>query len=542
MTTGVVQKFSDLPASPSVGDIYQVTGSEETNFTSYYVEFGGANTWNETVAPDLENVIDATTMPHALIRQADGTFLFTPFTWDNRKVGDDSTNPKPGFIGRKINGVFFYQNRLAFLYDENVIASCSGDFGNFWRNTVLDYIDSDVVDFAASSTKVSILKDAVPFNDGVVLFADQTQFSMTNGEAGVTPASVAIKAVTNYEIEPGASPVALNTEVYFASGRSQHSRVYEYSRQSDNDALEAADVTAHVPRYIPSGIRRIIPAQDQNAVFVLTTGATNSVFVYQFYWLTSDTKAQSAWHRWDFPADVEVMSGTYVDGHLYLVLRRSDGMYLESIDLRPDAIPIGSPRQVYLDNRFLVLGTYDAGTGMTTFSLPYPVEDHDAFVLLRTEGWVSLALTEFPPDDLNWIDDATIKVFGNHSSAFMFGGYRYSLRFRPSRPFLRRGDGTAVTTGRLQLRTFTISFRNTGGFNWTIWPYGEAAGEIVEGTLGNPVGSLVLNDVAYSEGRFPIQVYSNAETAVLEIASDNVFGCAFQSAEWEAFFYNRSRG
>src|SRR3546814_1269810 len=50
------------------------------------------------------------------------------------------------FIGRPIRDVFFYQNRLGFLVDENVVFSCAGDFGNYWRTTVLDYISSDVID------------------------------------------------------------------------------------------------------------------------------------------------------------------------------------------------------------------------------------------------------------------------------------------------------------------------------------------------------------------------------------------------------------
>lgn len=541
--TGVVQAFDDLPASPTVGDVYRITGSAETGFTSYFVVYTSDSVWDETVEPGLKNVIDATTMPHALIRQADGSFLFTPFTWDNRKVGDETTNPKPGFVGRNINGVFFYQNRLAFLYDENTIASCSGEFGNFWRNTILDYVDSDVIDFAASSTKVSILKDAIPFDNGIMLFSDQTQFSMTNGEAGMTPSSVAIKAVTNYEVEPGAAPAALNSEVYFASGQATHAIIYEYTRGSDTDATQAANITAHVPRYIPSGVGKIIPASDQNALFVLTSGAPSSLFVYQFYWLTSDSKAQSAWHRWDFPPDVTLVSGAYLDGFLYLVLQRSDGMYLEKVQLEYGVQPVGSPVEVFLDHRQLVLGVYDPISNKTTFTLPYPVTSTEDFRLVMTEQFGDDLLKEVPGRGTwEWASETAVRVPGNYAH-YVFVGYRYAFRYRFSRPYLRRGDGTAVTTGRLQLRTLTLSFRDTTNFRWEVWPYGVGEGDAIEGSYtGWQLGDFEPGVPQQQKGSHPIQVYSNSETGVVDIINDSIFGCAFQSAEWEGFYFSRSRG
>lgn len=540
--TGIVQTFEKLPATPSVGDLYKVTGGAETQFISYYVQYSSDAVWDETVAPDLENVIDPTTMPHALIRQADGSFLFTPFTWDNRKVGDDDTNPKPGFIGRSINGVFFYQNRLAFLYDEKTIMSCSGQFGDFWRTTVLDYIDSDVVEFAASSNQVSILRDAVPFNNGIMLFADQTQFSMTNGENGVSPSSVAIRPVTHYEVEPGASPVVINSEVYFASGQATHSIIYEYTHATSSDATAAANITAHVPRYIPTGTRQIIPAADQNALFVLTAGAPHSVFVYQFYWLNEQAKAQSAWHRWDFPQDVTVMSGTYVDGFLYLVLSRDTGIHLEKLQLEANVAPSGSPTQLYMDSRAFITGVYD-GVGHTTFTLPYEVSHTENFQIVRGSEYGDDALKLIPNKSLwAWSGLNTVTVPGDYS-LHCFVGYTFEFRYRFSRPYLRRGDNTSVTSGRLQLRTLTVEFKDTTNFRWEVWPYGLNQGSPVTGYYtGWELGDFVPGSSEFQKGRHPIQVYSNAETGVVDLVNDSIFGCSFQSAEWETFYWNRSRG
>ena len=80
--------------------------------------------------------------------------------WGERTVGDIVSSPDPSFIGRKINNVFFFRNRLGFLADDNVILSNVSEFFNFFPDTVLTVVDSHPIDVAASHTKVAILKHA----------------------------------------------------------------------------------------------------------------------------------------------------------------------------------------------------------------------------------------------------------------------------------------------------------------------------------------------------------------------------------------------
>lgn len=58
---------------------------------------------------------------------------------------------------------------------------------------------------------------------------------------------------------------------------------------------------------------------------------------------------------------------------------------------------------------------------------------------------------------------------------------------------------------------------------------------------GLNVGVAPLNRRPSTSGDIPIQVYGHAENAVVEIANDGPFGCSFQSAEWETFFWSRAR-
>ena len=71
-------------------------------------------------------------MPHELVNTAVNTFIFKEINYVDRKVGDNETNLKPSFVGNKITGGFFHNNRLGFISGDNVIMSQSGDFYNFF--------------------------------------------------------------------------------------------------------------------------------------------------------------------------------------------------------------------------------------------------------------------------------------------------------------------------------------------------------------------------------------------------------------------------
>ena len=155
-----VQRFTDLPTVSPNGYVVEVKGDEQTNFDNYYVKFVTNNgnaleegQWEETVEAGIKFKFNYDTMPHVLIRQADGNFRFarvdgdsytlsgqtyTLPKWGERTVGDLESAPDPSFInGRKINNVFFFRNRLGFLADDNVVLSRVSEFFNFFPETVL---------------------------------------------------------------------------------------------------------------------------------------------------------------------------------------------------------------------------------------------------------------------------------------------------------------------------------------------------------------------------------------------------------------------
>ena len=88
-----IQRFTDLPTVAPHGYVVEVKGDEGTNFDNYYVKFVGNNKpadntleegqWEECAKDGITFKFDYSTMPHVLIRQADGFFRFARVDGDN---------------------------------------------------------------------------------------------------------------------------------------------------------------------------------------------------------------------------------------------------------------------------------------------------------------------------------------------------------------------------------------------------------------------------------------------------------------------------
>jgi hypothetical protein len=85
-----IQKFADLPANAGVNNFaVEVVGDKNNGFDNFWVRFDstGTGSWKETIKPNELLGYNNTTMPHTLVREADGTFTFAPTTWENREKG-----------------------------------------------------------------------------------------------------------------------------------------------------------------------------------------------------------------------------------------------------------------------------------------------------------------------------------------------------------------------------------------------------------------------------------------------------------------------
>lgn len=544
---GEKQRFEDLPDTATNGQVYKITGSGDNSFNPYYVKRVGA-VWEEYRQMGMNNRINFNTMPHALVREGDGTFTFAPFSWAERKVGDENSNPLPTFIGRQIRDLFFVQNRLGFLIDENVVLSCVSDFGNFWRNTVTAYVASDTIDVAVTGAQVSTLYHAIPFADTVMLFSDQNQFVLSWGPEGLTPDSVTLTPVTAYRTNVTAKPIEIGRDVYFCANSSGYSRVYEYySRQAGDGAMtEAADITAHVPRYVPKDITRMAADTTNEALFLLSAIQPSRLYTYKFTWADGQQKAQSSWGYWQFDPAANIMSVVCLDSYVYMLVSRSDGVFLERVNLEFRVPTADLDNPVYVDRQVVVTGNYDAVLNRTLFQLPY-VFTAGSIRLVRTGDFATKEAL-FDPSQYTYPGPGFVSVPGNHAGKDVVAGLAYTFEYTFSPQFASTDSG-AILTGRTILRSMTVRFTDSAYFKTEVAPYGDnptvetvvpaKLAEFTGKTLGED--SFILGEPSYGTGDYTFQVYGEAEVARVTLKNDSHVASTFQSAEIEITYHNRAR-
>ncbi|MBX6334125.1 hypothetical protein IRY61_02155 [Candidatus Saccharibacteria bacterium] len=549
-----VQRFSSLPARAVDGYVVEITGDQTSSFDNYYVRYDVTDTatnggvWRETRKGGEVYKLDPSTMPHALIRQADGTFTFEQIDYADREVGDLESTPMPSFVGRRISDVFFHRNRLGFISDENVIFSRAGDFFNFFPATATAVLDDDPIDVGVSHVKVSLLRHAVPFAETLLLFSDQTQFQLGKTDV-LTPAKISINQITEYETSLKAKPVGVERHIYFTVNRGKYTSLKEYYVDSDTETLGANEITGHVPQYIPGNVYKIAASGTEDCLCVLTEDARNKVYVYKFYWVDNE-KMQSSWSHWEFPEDAQILNADFIESTLYLVIRRPDGIHLEYMDLEPGKTEPNWNIAVHLDqmvneSKVESIALID---GKTHITLPYQLSstDVDSVQLVTAPGGPRAPGVIADIEEIQQVGTRSVLVLnGDWTDQPFYIGTPYVFRYEFSTLAIREdspgGGQNVVGEGRLQLRRMTILYDKSGFFRVEVTPRNRDTYKYL--FTGRVLGDAnnVLGEVALGRGRFSFPLIGHNESLTVALVNDTYLPSYFLSAEWEGFFTIRSR-
>lgn len=546
-----VQHFTDLPVVCANGYIVEVVGDDTGSFDNFYVVFqtndgsaSGEGTWTETVNPNSKYQLDAATMPFGLVRQSDGTFKFQKLTWGNKTCGDDTTAPNPSFIGGKFADLFLYKNRLGLVSDENIIMSRAGKFFEYFRETVTTTLDTDPVDIAASHNKVSIIRHAVPYSEELILFSDQTQFRLSS-DGLLTAATVSITPTTEYECSMKAKPVGAGANLYFAVNAGEYTTVREYFVSGQNDTKDAADVTAHVPVYIPKNVSKFASAPNFDILCCISPDEPNAIYVYKYFW-QGTTKVQASWSKWTFEASCEILNIEFIDHELYVVHQYAgDGIYLSKINIAAERKDTGSAYLTLLDRRVTdaqCTVSYNSGTNHTTFTLPYKIPAGSVMNVVSRyslsgapEGLLYPILSQ---------TTNTLVVKGNLTSQVVFIGSNYEFRYRFATQFIRstnyNGTTTSVEDGRLQMRQWTLRYENSGRFNVEITPlYRDTSTYRFTGRiLGS--GNNLIGQVGIESGTFAVLTPGKNDEITIDLVNNSFLPCKFLSAKWTAMYSTKT--
>jgi len=452
--------------------------------------------------------------------------------WTSRAAGDAKTNPSPSFVGKKIKDLFFYKNRFGVLTESSVVFSEADEYFNFWRTTTQSLLDSAPIDVGLSHTKVSKLRFAVPFQEKLVLFSDNSQFVLRGNEL-LTPKTVNISPVTEYNMKPtGDRPIALSNFLYFPYERGDFTGLYEYYVDKDTETYDAADLTAQVPAYIPSNVHSLVGSSNENTI-VMYPASGNDLYIYRYFWQGKD-KIQSSWSKFTFTKQFLGMG--ILDSTLYLFTFDGTNRCLETLDLSPGQIDSGKTYKILLDRRVAhsSLGrSYDSATKLTTVS-SMPYDPTGAVLYTATGSRYSITRTS----------SSTFTVNEDLSSTDFYVGLEYETEFEMStqtlkQPTERGGRSSSNFTSQI-LRNGAFEYGDTGHFTVEVTPqYRDTYSYPFNPTsLGadSVIGSLVLDSGSF---RFP--VHSKHDDVTVKLKSSSALPMKILSAEFETFVHSRSR-
>ena len=336
--TDSVKDVADLPKICKHGYVVKVANSEAEE-DDYYVKFFGHNNrdgegvWEECAKPGTNIEIDPGTMPLQLVRQADGTFTLSTVDWADAQVGDtsvDGTNPRPSFIGKTINKMMFFRNRLVLLSDENVVMSRPGDFTNFWAKSAIQFTTTDPIDISCSSEYPAIIYDGIQVNSGLVLFTKNQQFMLTTDSDILSPLTAKMNFISAYNFNHNTNPFSLGTTIGFIDNVGQHSRFMEMARvlrEGEPDVIEQSKVVSEL---LDKDLN-IVSTSKENGFVVLSEKDKTTLYCYKFF-NTSDKRVHQAWFTWSFHWDIQYHF--IIDDSLYLVLDDDGKCMLIKLDLK----------------------------------------------------------------------------------------------------------------------------------------------------------------------------------------------------------------
>jgi len=557
-----------LPSSARNGMHVTITNSAEKEDDYYLVFIGDNNTdgpgiWEENIARDIAFRFDESTMPVQLVRQSDGNFTLESVDWEQRLVGDETTNPIPSFCtkpdeegvkDKRINRMVFFRNRLGIISGENVVLSRAGDFFNFWSKTATTVTPTDPIDVSCSSQTPAVLYEAIETNPGLVLFAENQQFMMTTDSDVFSPRTAKINALSTYQFSVDTHPVSMGTTIGFLNNGGNNTRLFEMTgvnRDTEPDVIEQSKL---VSKLLPKDLN-LIAASKENTLISLANKDDDEVWLYR-YFNTGEKRVQSAWVRWEMTGNVQfhcIMDDVY-----YAVILNDSNYTLQAVDVRTTAGTLVAGQPVHMDNRTTIAKedmTFDSTTNTTSFDLPTGYYSSRKLALFATtEAAPSPAPDPSTPGKIDLVspvstgkfeevtvDSGVITVEGDWTDTAPTLGYIYEMLVEFPTIYAQKKSGETVRSdvrSSLTLHRVSLNLEDAGVYESTLVRKGKP--DYTQLYECREQDGYKANAVAYAQNKDQmIPVYERNTNVTLFMKSKHPSPATLISLNWEGDYNPR---
>tara|TARA_R100000458_G_scaffold59218_1_gene69158 strand:- start:1207 stop:4176 length:2970 start_codon:yes stop_codon:yes gene_type:complete len=570
--TNEVTDVSKLPTHCKDGYLVKVSNTEQDE-DDYWLKFvsdtagkDGRGHWEETWDPCVEIDFDPCTMPHKIVRLPSGggyKFDLQTIDWEQRKVGDEKSNPMPSFVGKKISNMAFFRNRLGFFAEENVIFSQSGDFYNFFADSAIALADSDAIDISASSTRPTILYDSVEVNQGLLVFSPHEQFLVSTDTDRFAPGHAKVNYISAHDYNIGLKPLNLGNSVGFTSNSGRSGRFWQLGgiTRGGEGSPTLVEQSKALGDLLPNNLLTAAASRDNNIILFTgwdTGGGSygtcpdpyDTVWGYR-YFSDGERLVQSAWFRWKFYG--KVLWHTIMDNSYYVIQFYNNQAHLQVADL---SIQTGTQilddqgtcdkHLVHMDNIFYVeMNAYDATTNLTSFTLPESHKRQPAThgqttggsqVVYGLEGGLKGEPITVEPFTAN--STSTGYVQGNWMSTNAVIGFTYDMQVDFPSIYMTKNVGNEVLSDQAASLTVHRSKFNFGptGYYSTILERKGRSDFIIDYTSNSDHTFLPNTYHINLESQATVPIYANNKDFRLKLSATHPTPCTLYSQTWEGSY------
>ena len=535
-----VNDVQNLPNQCKHGYIVRVANALRSEEDDYYLKFEGQNdkdgsgSWTECALPGMTTTL--TNMPLVIQRTGTTTFTVKQFTYGARDVGDTFTNPMPSFVGKRINKVLFFRNRLALLAGENVVTSRPGTLGepNFFIETALTVSVADPVDISAASMFPSDLFDGIEINAGLLIFSTNQQFLLASDDTVFNPDTAKLRSIATFNYNENMPPISLGTTIAYIDNSGKFSRFNEMANSAREGEPNIIEVSKVVPTLLPKDIDLITNSRENAIVLIGKTG-TDVVFGYK-YFQTADKRVQAAWFKWKLN---NPLTYHFIINDEYFFL--DSDYYLQSIklvqaDSDPSIVQDNVEFLLHVDNHTTVSGgSYSAATNLTTFSSvswlsSVTTPNHDLVVIDTNTNSTRVGRYAKPT-----VSGTNFTLPGDWSSATLTIGYIYPYQVKIPTLYPTKIDGsraTADVNSSLVLHRVKFHFGKIGLYETTLERVGKTDyTEVYEST---ELDEYDASDAPYLEEFIKtIPVYEKNTNVEITLKSSHPAPATLRSMSWE---------
>ena len=490
-----VNDVSRLPVQCRHGYIVKVSNARISDEDDYYLRFegndnlDGAGSWVECAKPDIPKSL--TNMPLVIQRTAIAnqntntevaTFTIKQYTYADRGVGDETTNPMPSFVGKRINKVIFFRNRLAFLAGENVVLTRPGSFAepDFFAESALAVGANDAIDIACASTFPSDLFDGIEVNSGLMVFSTNQQFLLSSDAEILNPETAKLRSISTYNYNKDVPPISLGVTVGYVDSSGKFSRFNEVAnirREGEPDVVEPSKI---VPTLLKKDIDLLTNSRE-NSMILFGKTASRDVLGFRYFNI-GEKRQQQAWFKWTFNKGL-LYHFIINDDYFFL----DENHFLQTLSLVEDDDDISITQDsvdylIHLDNyTTLAAGTYNSSTNLTTFTnkanwIPDVTSPNNKLVVIdidsgatRVGRYAETTLLGNSPND-----DFTLP--GNWSTGTFYIGYLYDFQidFPTIYPTQIQGEKSNTdVSGMLVLHRLRVHLGKVGLYETTLVRLGK---------------------------------------------------------------------